>query len=76
MSNLVEVGKLAEYAVVDTNNKTFYYLYLVENLQREANNSTNWLKENRLCVAGEQAAHYRYRTIEEDKTEKQTSNSG
>ena len=26
---------------------------LVDKLQREANNSVKWLKENRLCVAGD-----------------------
>ena len=28
---------------------------LVEKLQREVNNSVNWLKDNRLCVAGDKS---------------------
>ena len=28
---------------------------LVEKLQRELNNSVNWLKDNRLCVAGDKS---------------------
>ena len=27
----------------------------VEKLQREVNNSVNWLKDNRLCVAGDKS---------------------
>ena len=28
---------------------------LVEKLQREVNNQVNWLKDNRLCVAGDKS---------------------
>ena len=28
---------------------------MVEKLQREVNNSVNWLKDNRLCVAGDKS---------------------